>query len=472
MIAQLKNKISDLLRRKEVSLAMIVDRDGRILWHEGRSIRGRQVSDGEGFSRSALEQALAAETATRQEDVVISSSGGELPHSARILYVRSLLVLPAGPGLFLYVDSGVKEKFSEADREVFVTLGELLRDSIAVLQNDENGEVCGASPAMKRVRELAVRYAMEEEPVLLGGETGVGKTRLAEWVHRLSGRRGRFVPVHLPALPENLLESELFGHRKGAFTGAGENRRGLVEEAEGGTLFLDEIADIPAVFQSKLLRFLDTRAYRPLGESCERRAAVRLMAATNRDLAEEVRARRFREDLWFRLNVLPLEIPPLRERREDIRVLVREHERCLRGKRPGAGFWETLLAHNWPGNVRELIHVLTRAGVQLEGAEVSGNQLEAIIRGASPISAAAGNGPLAAVETALATGAGFWEAVWPAFLDRELNRHDLHELLTRRFEAHDHSLKKTAESLGVSGREYARFVSALHKYRVHPGREP
>jgi len=468
MIAPLKAKIERLLSRKEVSLAMLVSRSGRILWHYGRNIRGRSVDDGEGFPKTALRRVLTADGAAQQEDVIVTSADDEMTRSARMLYVKSLLVLPVTSDICLYVDSGTRESFSPADREVLRAVGELLHDAIAALESGEGAGrgLSGDSSSIRQVRESAVRYALEGETVLITGETGVGKNRAAEWIHGLSGRSGPFRLIHTPALPESLLESELFGHRRGAFTGASESRRGLIEDTEGGTLFFDEIADIPLGFQAKLLGFIDTRRYRLLGETREREAQVRIIAASNRDLREEVKARRFREDLFFRINVLPLRIPPLRERREDIRALVSENIHLLRDRGIGQGFWEALERHDWPGNARELIHVLIRAGIQGE-APLNGPEIEAIIRAQSVATEPSPRG-LAEIEAAISGGASFWDTAWRAFLDRDLGRRELKPWIESCFGRSESSLKKTALALNVKERDYARFVSALHKYRLHP----
>ena len=161
--------------------------------------------------------------------------------------------------------------------------------------------ITGTSEEIGKIRELILKYSAEENPVLLQGETGTGKNRIAESIHRFSGRKGKFFTVNTPGIPDNLLKDEIFGHKKGAFTDAGADKRGFVDEAAGGTLFFDEISEVSPTFQAKLLRFIETRKYRVLGEPVERQADVRILAATNRDLKEAVRQDQFREDLYFRL---------------------------------------------------------------------------------------------------------------------------------------------------------------------------
>lgn len=471
MIEAIKTRLWGLLRGKDVSLAMLYDRGGHIAWTRGRTVRGKTIDEGSGFPKTPVRSTLDEGKGLEQDDVVSLSGDEDLPESARVLYLRSVLILPVGNDYFLYVDSGSKEAFSEADREVIKVMGGLLGESIArIARSDaDRAGIAGTSAAMARVRNLVVRYALEEEPVLLLGETGVGKTHLADLIHRYSGRRGRLVCAHVPSIPESLFERELFGHARGAFTGADRAAPGLVQEAEGGTLLLDEISEVPPTCQAKLLELAETRSYRPVGDSRERRAEVRLLAASNRNLAEEVEAGRFRRDLYYRLGVLPITIPPLRDRPEDLRALVEQHRDLLRGKRPAPGFWEALERHDWPGNVRELLQVLKRVGIQLEGPTVGGEVADLI--GGSAAEADRGTGTrVDAVEAALQSGESFWEAAWRPFLDRDLNRSELRGLLARWYTGHGHSLKRLAKALNMATAEYARFVSALHKYRVHPGK--
>ena len=216
------------------------------------------------------------------------------------------------------------------------------------------------SPAMKKVMELAATVAPSKTTVLLTGESGTGKEVLARKIHDLSGRKGLFVPVHCAALNANLLESELFGHEKGAFTGAESLRRGRFEVAAGGTVFLDEIGEIDAQTQVKLLRVIESRSFERVGGTEPIQTDARLIAATNRDLRKMVAEGTFREDLFYRLSVVNLHLPPLRERREELRGLIaeflrkfaEENNREITGIAPEA--MEKLLAYSWPGNIREL----------------------------------------------------------------------------------------------------------------------
>jgi len=259
----------------------------------------------------------------------------------------------------------------------------------------------GSSDTVRRVLDQALLYARQKETVLVTGKSGTGKDLLARTIHRIGPRHdGPFVVADCTSLPRDLMESELFGHRRGAFTGAVGDREGLVAAAQGGVLFLDEIGEVPLDVQSKLLRFLQSGGYRPVGETMERQADVQVIAATNRLLEEEVMAHRFR-DLFYRLNVLRIHLPDLRERLEDIPELC-DHARRLFNEESGrqvAGFGPEALAllkeQPWPGNVRELFNVARRAMIMAPDHDVIGRDAVAAALGrTAPPGADAGFTPL------------------------------------------------------------------------------
>ena len=250
----------------------------------------------------------------------------------------------------------------------------------------------GVSPAFRRMMTLVEQVADSAATVLIQGESGTGKELVARAIHDRSARRaGPFVAVNCAALPETLLESELFGYEKGAFTGAAGRKEGRFELADGGTLFLDEVADLAPVTQPKILRVLQEGEFERLGGTRTQRVDVRVVTATNQDLGQMVRERRFREDLYYRLNVITVNVPPLRERREDIRVLAlhflrlyaTKNNRRLEGVSDEAV--RRLEAYQWPGNVRELENVMERAVVLARGTAVEVGDLPEEIAGAAPL---------------------------------------------------------------------------------------
>jgi two-component system response regulator AtoC len=247
-----------------------------------------------------------------------------------------------------------------------------LRDEVRALRRELRhlgtfGGLVGASPAMQKVYELIEQVAPTNASVLIVGETGTGKELVAQAIHRLSRRaRGTFVPLNCGAIPESLIESELFGHVKGAFTGATRNRRGVFARADGGTLLLDEITEMPIELQSKLLRVLESGEYLPVGSESPQSSNARVLAASNRDPSRAVADGYLREDLLYRLNVFPIELPPLRKRTGDIELLAghtlqRLNKEQGTRKRLSSRALEQLERHDWPGNVRELINVVRRS---------------------------------------------------------------------------------------------------------------
>ena len=255
-----------------------------------------------------------------------------------------------------------------------------------------------ASEAMRRVVDLARRVGQVDSTVLVTGESGVGKERVARLIHDASTRTGGpFVAINCGAVPEGLLESELFGHARGAFTGAAQDRPGLFEAAQGGTLFLDEIGEMPPAMQVKLLRALQEHEVRRVGENKSRKVDARVVAATNRDLAAEVHAARFRQDLYYRLRVIEIRVPPLRERRDDILPLARTFlveagarlGRKVSGWSPAAA--QQLVRYDWPGNVRELENAVERAVVLASSHRIGADDLPEEVGLALPGVAAAGS---------------------------------------------------------------------------------
>jgi DNA-binding NtrC family response regulator len=273
---------------------------------------------------------------------------------------------------------------------------------LAVDRTASMGELIGASPAMREIFAMIERVAHSRSSVLITGESGTGKEVVARTIHFRGPRAEQpFVPINCTAIPEGLLESELFGHVRGAFTGAHTTKRGLFEKANGGTLFLDEIGDLGPGLQAKLLRVLQDREIRPVGGTQSVQVDVRIIAATNKDLEAEIAAGRFREDLFYRLNVIPLHIPPLRERPEDVPALVEGFlRRHAEGRRryfsPEA--MELLKAQPWRGNARELENVVERA-IALTDAETIPPEDVPLARAASAAPAASadpGDGALRA----------------------------------------------------------------------------
>ncbi len=266
------------------------------------------------------------------------------------------------------------------------------RRTLDELAQTQDGELVARSPAMRRVLTLAHTVAKVDSTVLLIGESGTGKDRLARLIHDGSARAGGpLLAINCGAITETLLESELFGHVRGAFTGATRDRPGLFEASSGGTLFLDEVGELPAVVQVKLLRALQEREIRRVGDNQSRPIDVRIVAATNRDLAADVASGRFRRDLYYRLRVVELAVPPLRDRREDILPLARSllAAAALRLKRQGlllsAGAADQLMRHTWPGNVRELENAMERAVALAPGRRVEAEDLPEDIRHAPPL---------------------------------------------------------------------------------------
>ena len=394
-------------------------------WPEGREV---------GFSRSAVRAAVE-----RRGAVLWAESGeGDAPLSGPSLLesrIRSILCAPLRlsdepePVGILYLHrTGSGSAFQEDDRRAFQRLVETLArvlaaarrhkddvSSLEAMRASEKGDgLLAFSPAMQSVVAQARKFSAATVPVLILGETGTGKEKLAHLVHRSSRRTGPFVAVNCAAIPANLMESELFGHEKGAFTGAATERDGLFEAARGGTLFLDEIGELAPHLQAALLRTLQEKTIRRVGSSTERPVDVRIVAATHRDLEGMVQGGSFRQDLLFRLNVATVRIPTLRERHEDILPLARVFAHKAAAEF-GIGFVglsraaeKSLLRHGWPGNVRELENCLQRSLLEAQGTRIQPEHL-GLKEGAPPLGTLAEireNAERRAVESALARAEG------------------------------------------------------------------
>jgi transcriptional regulator with PAS, ATPase and Fis domain len=469
MFESIKTQLWDILKKKAVSLVMIFDDTGEILWHRGRTIIGKSIQMGSGFSRSFTQKVIANGGMIRKDHVDIMVFGDNLSESARNLSVKSLIIIPIRKNFFLYLDSGTKEYFTDADIDVFKAMGQLLEKMIDTVMEDEQETdgITGSSDEIKQIKRMVVKYSLEEEPVLLTGETGVGKSHIAELIHRYSGRKGKFVVAEVTSINENLFESTMFGHKRGAFTDARDNRIGLVQEADKGTLFIDEVSEIPISCQAKLLRFIDKKCYRMIGDSKERFADVRLVAASNRDLQKAIEEKDFREDLYYRLHVLEIEIPPLRNRKEDIKAFISRNRQFLKNKVADESFWDVMLNHDWPGNMRELITVLKRAGILLE-SPITGENVKQIISG-SGYKKNICDDPRWKDEIwgCLGNGESFWEVVKRPFLKRDLNRAQVRTVITEALAKTGGNYKDTLKLFNIDDAEYGSFMKFLYRNQLN-----
>ncbi len=369
----------------------------------------------EGFQVTAVEDGAAALDALRRApvDLLVADlrmpglDGLELLRAAKLLAPDMEVVVLSGHGTVEEAVEAMKAGAYDFLTKPFdrAPLLRVVRQALErrrlILENRrlqrqlhdlaESQEVVGRSPQIQEVLRLVRQVAPATTTVLIQGESGTGKELVARAIHRLSPRREKpFVCVNCAALPDTLLESELFGHERGAFTGAVARRQGRFEVADGGTLLLDEVADLSPVAQAKVLRVLQEGEFEPVGSSRTLKVDVRVLAATNQDLARLVGDKRFREDLFYRLNVISVTVPPLRERRDDVPLLAQHFllRHATRNHRSLEGFTETALArlagHAWPGNVRELEHVIERAAVLAHGPLVDVADLPEAIGQAEP----------------------------------------------------------------------------------------
>ncbi|MFW9878927.1 MAG: sigma 54-interacting transcriptional regulator [Candidatus Thorarchaeota archaeon] len=468
MIQRIKDKIWKYLKEKDVSLAMIYNREGEILWHKGREIRGKTVTHGSGFCKSPIKKTQSKCIGTSKENLVVKNFSDPKSESARMLMIKSIIIQPISNDLFLYIDSGIKEHFTPQERASFLLLGEILEDIVKTIKNEgKPGGFCGNSKAIKTLRKLILDYSILNEPVLLLGETGVGKSHSASLIHQYSGRVGKFEVVNITAVTDTLFESVFFGYKKGAFTDARTDNKGLVQEAEKGTLYIDEIAEIPTSVQSKLLRFIETKKYRILGESFEREADVRIIVSTNRNLKEAIKNGEFRKDLYYRLQVLELEIPPLCRRKEDIKPFVMENIKYLRQKEIGDGFWKALHRHDWPGNMRELITVLKRAGLG-SANPITGKDIDNIINNRDLLqnSLQEDNNICDHIWEKIKAGVDFWEAVKKPYLNRDIKRSEVRKIIEKAFLESGDKFSDILEILNLKKEEYKKFTNFLMVHKI------
>lgn len=368
-----------------------------------------------------------------ETEIIISTGHGNMDDAIRALRSGAYDFLPKPVKLVTIsnVLQRVAEKRSMVNQKI------ALEVQLTAVQGAR--DLVGSTAAMQRVKKLIERIAPTESSVLILGETGTGKELVARRVHDLSNRANMpFVAVNCGALPENLVESELFGHRKGAFTGADAPRKGLIEVANGGTLFLDELGELDKSMQVKLLRFLESGEVRRVGENEAFLVDVRIVCATNRDLQEMVEEGKFREDLFFRVNTFEIHLPALRERKEDIpelaTALIARH---LKRRTIAEDFLtpeviELLKNHHWSGNVRELANALEHAVIMAAGKPLTVDDLPASIVGRNRKSAKGGSGTFTRIDGAKTL--------------REIEMDVIHQCL----EKHQGDKPKVAQELGIS----------------------
>jgi transcriptional regulator with PAS, ATPase and Fis domain len=363
-----------------------------------------------------------------------------------------------------------------------------------------NGELIGTSAAMKFLREEIDRLTCSDAKVLITGETGVGKELVARFIHQSSMRHDRpFVPVNCAGLPETLLESELFGHVKGSFTGAFRDKPGKLELADRGSIFMDEIGEMTLRMQGLILRFLETGELQKVGGgSHDGRVDVRVIAATNRNLQDMIAAGTFREDLFYRLNVIHLRVPALRERREDIPALV-DHFMTVYGSpngngsgpqragsgngsgggaQPGSGFvareispdaLTLLTGYSWPGNVRELENVIERLMVTGRTPSINPQDLPNEILSYRTINHAPRRERRRTVaddlyKKLIEERQSFWAAVYPLYMQREITKHNVREVVRKGLEEARGNYKIVARLFNLDPGDYKRFLNFLRKH--------
>jgi two-component system, NtrC family, nitrogen regulation response regulator NtrX len=339
------------------------------------------------------------------------------------------------------------------DRGKLETANKRMKHAIEQIEG-EITPILGDSPAIRRIKETIERVAPTEARVLITGEPGTGKELVAKWIHHLSARTdGRMVEVNCAAIPGELIESELFGHEKGSFTGATKQRIGTFEQADGGTLFLDEIGDMSLSAQAKVLRALQENKITRVGGDRPIAVNVRVVAATNKDLIEQIEKSNFREDLYHRLSVILIHVPPLRERREDVPIITKHFAKRLarRNGMPPKEFsedaFDTMKGYEWRGNVRELHNVVERLLILSEGDMISADDVRRYVR---PGAAAAAPNPVGALLEEYEQFSEFRDMAERMFIVRKLNEFDW-------------NVSKTAEAIGI---QRSHLYNKMNKYGI------
>ena len=343
----------------------------------------------------------------------------------------------------------------------------------------------GRSAAIRRIDEEIDSAARSDAKVLITGETGVGKEVVSRLIHQRSHRASkRLVTLNCAGVPDSLLESEFFGHARGSFTGAYRDKPGLLETAPHGTVFLDEIGEMSTRMQAVLLRFLETGEIQRVGADRPHvQVNVRLITATNRDLDEQIKTGSFREDLYFRLNVIRLSIPPLRERVEDIPLLIEHylksysqlHKVPLRTVSGDA--MDALLGYRWPGNIRELKNVVERTVLKTTGEAIQHDDLPSeVTRTAKSVAVRKTDTPAPGVTSSpaetltslmLDNGESFWSAVYPTFMSRDITRADLRRIIQTGLENTNGNYRLLVRLFNMPAEDYKRFLSFLRKHDCH-----
>jgi DNA-binding NtrC family response regulator len=439
--------------------------------------RGFQVSDSAGVN-DALRQLQ-----DRQFDVVVSDmampglSGLDLlqrvkelsPECEVILLTGAATVETAVQAMKLGAYDFLSKPFSLSELETLIQKAferrriseENVRLKAMIQRSQPKLQMIGESPAMREVVRLVAKAGPSDKAILIQGESGTGKELVARALHDQSSRANRpLITINCTALTETLLESELFGHEKGSFTGAVAAKPGLFELADGGTLFIDEIGEMPGVMQAKLLRVLQDGSMRRVGSLQERRVNVRLISATNRDLAAEVAAHRFREDLYYRINVMSLELPPLRVRHGDIPLLVKHF--LGPNWQISDPAMNALSSYSWPGNIRQLINVVERAKILAEDHFITPGDLPAAVLNQSPVPGRQSAAP-ASHSTAFVPSAAFATSVDLGTL-AAIEKARVIEVMT----AQRGNKSRAARVLGISRRSLYRLVEKYDLEKADP----